>query len=50
MIYATHKNWREEVLRTEIGPRGQKIGWKKQLEDEQAEECRTAIAKERTAR
>ena len=24
-----------EVLRTEIGPRGQKIGWKKQLEDEQ---------------
>ena len=35
MIYATHKNWREEVLRTEIGPRGEKIGWKKQLEDAQ---------------
>ena len=35
MIYATHKNWRQEVLRTEIGPRGEKIGWKKQLEDAQ---------------
>lgn len=32
MIYATHKNWKQEVLRTETGPRGEKIGWKKQLE------------------
>ena len=34
MIYATHKNWRDEVLREEAGGPGGKIGWKKQLEDE----------------
>ena len=34
MIYATHKNWRDEVLRENPGGPGGKIGWKKQLEDE----------------
>lgn len=34
MIYATHTNWKDEVLRTERGSRGEKIGWKKRLEAE----------------
>ena len=35
MIYATHKNWKQEVERTERGPLGERIGWKKRLEDEE---------------
>ena len=35
MIYATHTNWKDEVLRTERGKRGEKIGWKKRLETEE---------------
>ncbi|NIL97382.1 MAG: hypothetical protein GTO53_07185 [Planctomycetales bacterium] len=31
MVYATHQNWRDEILRTEPGADG-KPGWKKQLE------------------
>ncbi len=35
MVFATHKNWKEEVLRTEATPDGRPIGWKKRLENEQ---------------
>lgn len=46
MIYATHKNWRDEVLRNDVGPRGEKIGWKKQLEDEKRKNVELQAQKE----
>ncbi|MDH3719549.1 MAG: hypothetical protein OES79_15615 [Planctomycetota bacterium] len=33
MVFATHKNWKEEVLRTESTPDGKPVGWKKRLEN-----------------
>jgi len=46
MIYATHKNWRDEVLRQDVGPRGEKIGWKKRLEDEKRKNVELQAQKE----
>ena len=46
MIYATHKNWRDEVLRQDVGPRGEKIGWKKRLEDEKQKNVELQAQKE----
>jgi hypothetical protein len=36
MVYATHINWKDEVLRTDVKA-GQQLGWKKRLENEQLE-------------
>ena len=46
MIYSTHKNWRDEVLRQDVGPRGEKIGWKKRLEDEKRKNVELQAQKE----
>ena len=34
-VYATHKNWREVVMRPESGPGGQELGLMYQLKSEQ---------------
>ncbi len=39
LVYATHKNWKDEVLR-ETAPPGGTLGWKKRLENAQLERDR----------
>lgn len=50
MVYATHKNWKEEIERQQAGP-GQQVGWRKRFEDLRAEnerltEQKAALEKE----
>ena len=40
-LYSTHTNWRDEIMRTkEQVKQGQRIGWKAQLDDAQAERAK----------
>ena len=45
MIYATHKNWRQEVIREEVGSNGQP-GWKKRFENEKNKNVELQAQKE----